>query len=178
VSHPQQIKFPQSGRVLREPTTEDVLLQIKLRLRLDEVTEMEVPELRGSVRRPPTKRELSTLACQIYDSRRTRGRVFNLELFGEPAWDMLLALYCLPTRGELMTVTALTYAAEVPQSTGHRWQGTLRAEGLIERGRQEVDARKQIVRLTPKGRDLMDEYLTRIFYFETPVPPHPEAAGG
>jgi DNA-binding MarR family transcriptional regulator len=178
VSHPQQNKFPQSALVLREPATDDVLLQIELRLRLDEVTEVEAEELRANARRPPTKRELCRLACQIYDARRARERVLDRELFGEPAWDMLLALYCLPTRGELMTVTALTYAAVVPQATGHRWQGTLRAEGLIERGPQGVDARKQIVRLTPKGRGLMDEYLIRLFYCETPAPPYPDAAGG
>jgi DNA-binding MarR family transcriptional regulator len=91
---------------------------------------------------------------------------------------MLLALYCLPARGELLTITALNYAADVHQTTGLRWQKTLRDEGLMERGPKGEDGRKQFLRLTTKGRTLMEQYLTRLFYSETPYPPLPEAAGG
>jgi DNA-binding MarR family transcriptional regulator len=157
---------------------DEIRLQINLRLNLDEVAEIEAISLRASARRPPTKSELCRLACRMYDARRTRDRMLDRQLFGEPAWDMLLALYCLPARGELMTVTGLTYAADIPQTTGHRWQKILQLEGLIERGPHGVDLRKQTLRLTARGRSLMDSYLTRLFYCDTPVPPHPEAAGG
>ena len=156
----------------------DVHLQINLRLRLDEVAAVNAEVLRAQARREPSRGELCQLACRIYDARRARGKVLDRELFGEPAWDMLLALYCLPTRGYLMTVTALTYSADLPQTTGHRWQKVLQHEGLIERGPQGVDLRKQTLRLTPKGRSLMDTYLTRLFYCDTPIPPNPELAGG
>ena len=160
-----------------EPTEQpDVFhLQINLRFKLDEVARIEATTLSSRARRTPTRRELCQLACRIYDARRARDKVLDRKLFGEPAWDMLLALFCLPARGELMSVSALTYASAVPQSTGHRWQAMLRDEGLIERGPQGVDARRQIVRLTPNGRALMETYLTRLFYCETPVPPYPEA---
>jgi predicted transcriptional regulator len=92
---------------------------------------------------------------------------------------MLLALYCLPARGEKLTITSLIYSADVPQTTGHRWQKVLHEEGLIERGPQGgVDQRRQVVRLTARGRALMDQYLTKLFYFDTPVPPYPDDAGG
>jgi DNA-binding MarR family transcriptional regulator len=91
---------------------------------------------------------------------------------------MLLALYCLPSRGLLMTVTSLTYSADAPLTTGHRWQKILQDDGLIERGPQGVDQRKQTMRLTKMGRALMDAYLTRLFYCATPVPPLPESSGG
>ncbi len=103
--------------------------------------------------------------------------MLDRQLFGEPAWDMLLALYCLPARGERLTITALTLAADTPQTTGHRWQTILTEEGLIERGPLELDARKQFVRLTEKGRRLLDDYLTSLFYCDTPAPPYPEAVG-
>ena len=106
----------------------------------------------------------------MYDARRARDRILDSELFGEPAWDMLLALYALPARGFLMTVKTLSCSANVPITTGHRWQKTLTAEGLIERGPQGVDHRNQIVRLTPKGRALLDEYLTRLFYLDLRAP--------
>jgi predicted transcriptional regulator len=104
--------------------------------------------------------------------------MLNGELFGEPAWDMLLALYCLPARGEIMAVTSLSYAADVPLTTGHRWQETLVKEGLIERGPESERGYRHLVRLTTKGRTLLENYLTRLFYVSTPVPPHPDLAGG
>ena len=159
-----------------EPTSENIRLQIYLRLGLDEVANESAEALRSKPR-IPTRKELSQLACRIYDARRTRDRMLARQLFGEPAWDMLLALYCLPARGEILGITALTLAADVPQATGHRWQAVLTGEELIERGPPGMDARRQNMRLTTKGRTLLEAYLTRLYYCDTPVPPYPEAAG-
>lgn len=167
VSHSQQINLPQSEFVLHEPATEDLVLQIKLRLMLDGAAEIVAEELSANAQRAHAKSDLCRLACRIYDARRARDRMFGKDIFSEPAWDMLLALYALPTRGELMTVSSLTYAAAVPQSTGHRWQRILRSEGLIERQPQGVDGRKHIVSLTHAGRSLMDKFLVRLLYSET-----------
>lgn len=161
-----------------EEDPEDLHLHIDLRLELDQIAELHAEQLRLKSRRPPTRKELVRLACRIYDARRTRDRMFDRKLFGEPAWDMLLALYCLPARGERLGVTSLSLAANVAQATGHRWQINLINEGLIERGPPGLDARRQLLRLTVKGRKLLESYLTRLFYCDTPVPPHPEAAGG
>ena len=152
-------------------------MQINLRLRLDEIADAEANQLRASARRLPSRKELCRLACRIYDSRRARDKIIDRKLFGEPAWDVLLALYCLPARGEILTVTALSLAACVPQATGIRWQKTLTREGLIERGPQGVDQRKQFVRLTEAGRAMMDRYLTHLFYCDTPMPEHPGNVG-
>jgi len=92
-----------------------------------------------------------------------------VNFFGEPAWDMLLALYCLPSRGEVLGVSSLGYAADVPPTTALRWQKTLFDDGLIERG--PVDGRIQLVRLSSKGRMLLERYLIRLFYCEAAVPP-------
>lgn len=160
-----------------DPATDDIRLQVDLRLHLDEIAEAEATRLRLTAS-PPTRQELCRLACRIYDARRARDKVFDREIFGEPAWDMLLALYCLPTRGEIMTVTALSLAAGAPLTTGLRWQKTLTSEGLIERGPKGVDLRRQSIRLTADGRALMEQYLTRLLYCQTSYPPSPEAAGG
>jgi DNA-binding MarR family transcriptional regulator len=157
---------------------DDLLLQINLRLKLDEVADVDAKVLRAKPLGAPGKRELCQLACRIYDARRAREKLIDSELLGEPAWDMLLALYCLPARGHMMTVTALSYSSGVAQTTALRWQEILRAEGLIERGPQGVDLRKRILRLTPKGRALMEAYLTRLYNADTPIPPHPDLAGG
>jgi DNA-binding MarR family transcriptional regulator len=149
---------------------DDGRLQIDLRLRFDEAAPAQAEILRVSASKPPKRHDLCHLACKIYDARRSRDRMFGDKLFGEPAWDMLLALYCLPKRGELMTVTTLTYAANVPQATGHRYQKALHQQGLIERCPQGSDLRKRIIRLTPEGRSLLDEYLTRLFDCDALVP--------
>lgn len=101
----------------------------------------------------------------MYDRRRERNRLFfGAKIFGEPAWDMLLALYCFDRdQRQLLTVTALSLAAEVKPTTGLRWQNTLLSLGLMERGPGPKDNRCVYVRLSQKGRGVLEEYLRRIF---------------
>lgn len=155
-----------------------IQFQVDVRLGIDEVARAEAERLLAQSRRLPTRRELCRLACRIYDARRARDRMLDQQLFGEPAWDILLAVYCLPARGEMLSVTAVAHAANVPITTGHRWQRILMEKGLIERGPKELDARCQLVRLTQSGRAMLEQYLTRLFYCVTPAPPFPEDAGG
>ncbi|HEY0628676.1 MAG TPA: hypothetical protein VGD23_05050 [Sphingomicrobium sp.] len=83
---------------------------------------------------------------------------------------MLLALYHMPHRGEVLTVSALSIAADVPATTGLRWQKTLLEEGLLHRWPHLVDGRQQLVGLTQQGRMLMEEYLTRLFFCQGGLP--------
>lgn len=159
-----------------EAAGDEIRIQMSLRLRLDQIAATEAVQLRAIAPRTPTHRELRELAWRIYDSRRARDKIIDQKLFGEPAWDMLLSLYCLPARGEIMTASSLSYASCVSPSTGFRWQKTLTDEELIERGPQGVDLRKQMIRLTDKGRTLMDRYLTHLFYCDVPVPEGTEHA--
>ena len=177
MSREQHITTPSSALAVDNPSDDDFLLQINVRLHLDEIAEVEARELRHSARRQPTRRELCRLASRIYDARRARERIFDQNFFGEPAWDMLLALYCLPARGELLTASSLAYASAGKPTTAYRWQTTLEAQGLIERGPSALDARKQFMRLTPEGRVLLEKYLTRLYYCDMPVPPDAPAIG-
>jgi len=178
VSREDQLSRPATDRAESNPAADDIRLQIDVRMTLDEVASVEAELLRRGRPDQPTRGQLTQLAGKIYDARRTRDRILSTHLFGEPAWDMLLALYCLPSRGEMLRPTALSYAAAVPPTTGLRWQELLTREGLIERGPAELPSRRQFVRLTDKGRLLMEQYLTRLFFCKTPVPPHPDRAGG
>lgn len=127
---------------------------------------------------PPTRSQLVHLACRLYDARRARERLLGDDLFGEPGWDILLACYCLPARGEPATVVGLAHAANVPKSTGQRWQRILMKRGLIERAGRCSDGRRQLVHLSSKGRQMLEHYLTTLFRRETPPPPFPQYAGG
>ena len=150
--------------VLPALPVDDDRRQINVRLGLDKVAAAEEEKLRQSPRRRPTRRELAQLAYKLYEARRGRDRLFEDKLFGEPAWDMLLALYCLPVQGIALTATSLAYSANVAPSTGTRWQKLLLGRGLIKRGPDVSDGRQQLVALTDLGRNLMERYLIRLFY--------------
>jgi DNA-binding MarR family transcriptional regulator len=179
VSRQDKFSVPASSDASGDPSFEDFDLQINLRLRLDEVADLEAVELRRKPKPEPTRRQLCQVAARIYESRRLRDRVLDQKLFGEPAWDMLLALYFMPAQGQMITVTSLSHAAEVPATTGFRWQKTLEATALIERGPSiDGDGRRIMLRLSDIGRELMEKYLIRLYYAELPsAPAHPERAG-
>lgn len=141
-------------------------VQFNISLQLEEIANVEAGQLRACARKPPIDKRLRTLAHKIYEERRLRDRIFGKRLFGEPAWDMLLALYCFPARGEFLTVTSLSYAADVPQATGLRWQKSLQELGMIERGPDSVDARKKFIRLTSTGSEMMERILIRLLHLE------------
>ena len=135
---------------------DDFMLEVNLRLRLDEVADLEAELLRVNARRQPSQKELRRLARKIYDARRLRDRLLDKKLFSEPAWDMLLALYHLPALELTVTTTGLCCCAAVPMTTALRWLNILVDEGLIERGPDSKDGRRQLVRLTGEGRGLLD----------------------
>lgn len=168
LSREETIKRP-SEIVSANPGAKDLHLHISLRLGPDDLAILEGREKdRGAP--APTKTRLREVALRIYKARRLRNRIFDQELFGEPAWDMLLALYCLPDGGERLSVTALSLTADVPQTTGYRWQTVLIERGLVERVADKMDGRRQFVNLTDKGRTLLEKYLTRLCDWDTPFP--------
>ena len=66
------------------------------------------------------KDQLTALACRMYDARRARAKFLPNSMLGEPVWDMLLALYCLPSRNMRLSITGLCHAAGVPPTTALR----------------------------------------------------------
>lgn len=87
-------------------------------------------------------------ASEIYRARRRRKRFFGPELFGEPAWDLLLDLFIARLKKKRVSVTSACYAADVPPTTALRWLGLLADSNLIERFESETDQRVTWVRLT------------------------------
>jgi len=113
---------------------------------------------------PIQRDRLVDLACRIYDTRRARARYFHSSLLGEPVWDMMLALFCLPSRWERLTVSGLANAAGVPLTTGLRWSKLMEQKGLTEREPDPFDARRVYVRLTDRGDQVMREYLSAVYH--------------
>lgn len=105
----------------------------------------------------------STLAARAHEefqTRRRRIKVFGQAMFGEAAWDMLLALYVMDMSGPRHRVGDLMRLAGAPTTTANRWLGYLLTHGLVCREPHPTDARTGFVSLTDKGRTKMDEYLS------------------
>ncbi|MGN6155376.1 MAG: MarR family winged helix-turn-helix transcriptional regulator [Sphingomicrobium sp.] len=166
MSREQKI-VPTEVSVAKNCQPDDLRLQIDIRLQVDGVAEASATaDKSGSV---PSVAELSQLASGIYQARRSRDKLLHGELFGEPAWDMMLALYCLPAAGERLSVTALSYAANVPQTTGLRVQAALTERGLIDKRPEPSDRRVHLVHLTAKGRAWLENYLASLLCSKLPV---------
>lgn len=98
-------------------------------------------------------------ASELYRARRRRKRFFPPELFGEPAWDLLLDLFIARLHNKRVSVTSACYAADVPSTTALRWLGILADRNLIERFDSKTDQRVTWVRLTNYATKLMHEFL-------------------
>jgi hypothetical protein len=107
-----------------------------------------------------TTRHRLALARDAYALRRRRTAIFgNPDLFGEPAWDILLDLYIAQAEGKSVSVSSACIGSASPATTGLRWLGVLAEEGLIVRENDAGDHRRVLVRLTPAGLAAMDRYF-------------------
>lgn len=105
-------------------------------------------------------RDHLALARQAYALRRRRAAIFgNAELFGEPAWDILLDLFIAQGEGKSVSVSSACIGSAAPATTGLRWLGVLADEGLIVRENDPEDQRRVLVRLTATGTAAMERYF-------------------
>jgi DNA-binding MarR family transcriptional regulator len=100
-------------------------------------------------------------AIEIYRSRRRRDAAFgeDADLFGEPAWDILLDLLDADAQGRRISVTSASLASSVPATTGLRMIAILEERGLVMRTDDPLDRRRSHVSLTGKGRAAMQAAL-------------------
>lgn len=102
----------------------------------------------------------ASMAREIYAIRRQRATIFgDSELFGEPAWDILLDLYIAHVEEKKVSVSSACIGSASPPTTGLRWLGVLADKGFIVRRHDPADQRRVLVRLSNKGLDAMDAYF-------------------
>lgn len=100
------------------------------------------------------------LARKIYALRRKRAAIFgNPDLFGEPAWDILLDLFIAQAESKDVSVSSACIGSAAPATTALRWLGVLVEEGLITRENDPQDNRRVLVRLTSAGLTAMTRFL-------------------
>lgn len=99
---------------------------------------------------------------QIIANRHARNRFFDPELFGDPAWDMLLDLTAAHVEGAQVSVTSLCIAAGVPATTALRWLTQMVESGIFERIPDPADRRRAFIALSDKAIAAMSGYFASL----------------
>jgi DNA-binding MarR family transcriptional regulator len=106
--------------------------------------------------------ELGELARGILEARNERRHFFPDGLLGDPAWDMILSLYCAEGRDSKFSVTDLGNSVGLPQTTALRWINELEEAGLLDRRQDDRDRRRSFICLSDSARDKVTQWLTRL----------------
>jgi len=105
---------------------------------------------------------LAAMAERLYQERRRRDDYFPSGLFGEPAWDLILALFIAREEGRRLTIAEAYEAATVKPAAGRRLIARLERTGMVARTSGQEDRRKRFVQLTATAADRLRDYLTRM----------------
>lgn len=106
------------------------------------------------------RQTLVSAARKAYLERRLRNRYFPGSMFGEPAWDMLVSLYCVSDTVGSMTIGRTIAFSDVPNTTGLRWIDYLEKHSYLQRRDAPLDGRSVLVSLTEKAFESLDSYFT------------------
>jgi MarR family len=105
---------------------------------------------------------LAAMAERLYLERRRRNDYFPPGLFGEPVWDLMLALFIAREEARRLTIAEAYEAAGVKPAAGRRLLMRMERAGLVARTPDQQDRRKRYVGLTHSASERMADYLTRI----------------
>jgi len=95
----------------------------------------------------------------LIGARRKRATYIASELFGEPAWDILLELLRAELAYERLSVSSVCGAAGLSPSTGLRWLDALEHHGLVLRQADGRDASSTFAFLSPDTSDALRRYF-------------------
>ena len=113
----------------------------------------------GDATSPISEELLVARAKEILAHRKLRRRFLPGELFHEPAWDMLVALFVSHRDHRPTNVKALVAMADAPVTTSQRWIEHLHKLKLIDRVIDPTDRRRIEVSLSHVGDQAMKSYL-------------------
>ena len=115
----------------------------------------------GHIRSSLPQTRIAELVDYVRKARSLRLRFLDPQLFGEPAWDMLLSLYVAASSGSKVSVSGLADWSECPHTTGLRWLQVLEAERLAKRTPHPADKRISLVELTSEGLAALDQFFSQ-----------------
>jgi len=96
-------------------------------------------------------------AKALRHGRLLRAHYFDTSLFGEPCWDMLLAL----AETDALPVTSIVHASVTPPTTALRYIQLLDQAELIIGVEHPTDKRSRLISLSPHGASSMAAFLER-----------------
>jgi hypothetical protein len=102
------------------------------------------------------------MAEKLYSDRRRRDEYFPRGLFGEPAWDLLLALFIAREEGRDLDLPKAYQAAKVDPDDGPALIDKLVAAGMVVRSRGQRDKRRNTVVLTDQAVERLSNYLVDV----------------
>lgn len=108
----------------------------------------------------------------VLQRRRLRNATFAEVEFADPAWDILLDLYCSALEHHQVSVSSACIASGVPATTAMRWLVRMERQGLIERSKDDRDGRRVYVTLTATAFRSMSSWVASAFKL---VPEHATA---
>lgn len=106
--------------------------------------------------------ECVILARRLKSGRNQRAQFFKEDLFGEPAWEMMLALYIADGEGYRLKISDVCNESGVPATTALRWMDKLIDIGMARRIPNRLDARSSYIEGTEALRSQMTEYLQHV----------------
>ena len=158
--HPDDASLSDADSVLH-PLVDDLMaIAERLKNAADGVAtnDKQVQHARG--RAQAANGDYIALARKTYALRRKRAAIFGKpDLFGEPAWDILLDLFIAAGDGKSVSVSSACIGSAAPATTGLRWLGVLAEEGLILRENDPEDQRRVLVRLSSRGQAAMQRFF-------------------
>ena len=102
------------------------------------------------------------LGAELMQKRRAaRVAHFPEEMFGEVAWDIMIALY-VKEKDHFSSITAISMLIQVPMSTLFRWITYLEIQLLVTTVSVVTDERVRLLQITDMGRNVMDECMTEL----------------
>lgn len=117
---------------------------------------------RNGVSETKSREKLLAVAKFSLAARQGRSDHFSPAMFGEPAWDLLLALYVSQDEVPAPAVSSLAKSAGIAITTAFRWIDYLEEKRLIERERSSDDGRALTIALSDEGRGRLEEYFGRV----------------
>jgi hypothetical protein len=98
----------------------------------------------------------------LYWSRGLRPFTLEGDIFGEPAWDLLLDLYIREKSGARSSVTSACIGSRAPHTTALRHIAALCRKGWITRLPDEADKRRFWLVLTSAAIEKLDQHFDKL----------------
>lgn len=98
------------------------------------------------------------------DARRMRATLFGQNLFADPGWDIMLAMFQAELEGREITLEHLSETLRLSLSTVVGQVGSMERRGLVIEHRTSPNSRRRrAVRLSPLAVDAMASWLSLAF---------------